>query len=175
MLTFLTFGTIWYWLLLSLAVIVGILCVEAAENGLAATITLIIATVLLGNLTSFREILHEPSRLFTALAIYFGAGIVWAFIKWYFFVKKQYYRYLEAKRTYVSTSVSNYHPQVSQHKGDITRWMTYWPLSMLGSMFNDVVRKTWTHIFYAFRNLFQKISDRVFASVLPDNKKTNAA
>jgi hypothetical protein len=179
MLTFLAFGTLWYWLFLSVAVLIGIICVEATESGGGATVTLIISLVLFGNIRDYRALLQDPSRLIVFLAIYFAAGIGWSLLKWYFFVRKSLNDYLDKTRTgdmyFKPSSVAAWQPQASQHKGDIIRWMSYWPLSIVGTMFTDVISKLWNHIFYAFRNLFQKISDHVFASALAEAKNKDVA
>jgi hypothetical protein len=55
-------------------------------------------------------------------------------------------------------------PQVSQHKSDIMEWMTFWPISIVVYLFEDVITALWNWIYREIANSFQKMSDRIFNS-----------
>jgi len=63
-------------------------------------------------------------------------------------------------------------PNVTNHKGDITFWMTYWPWSFFWTMFDDPIRRAFKWIYLHIRQVFQKISDRIwqgFEDDLPED------
>lgn len=58
----------------------------------------------------------------------------------------------------------NEKPRATKNKGRITAWMAFWPFSFVGTMINDPLRRVFKILFDAFRSLYQKMSDRVFAN-----------
>lgn len=59
-------------------------------------------------------------------------------------------------------------PKASKFKRKIIFWMTYWPFSLIHSVFNDMLRFIWSEIYSTFANIFQKISDRKFRDIDTD-------
>jgi hypothetical protein len=59
-------------------------------------------------------------------------------------------------------------PSARAHKGDLTRWATYWPFSIVGTLLNDVVRKAWTYIYELLQSTYQRMSNYVFRGALSD-------
>lgn len=59
-------------------------------------------------------------------------------------------------------------PLARNHKSDILRWMSYWPISLTCTLINDPVRKLFNRIFYAIQKYFQMISDSAFKGTEAD-------
>lgn len=53
-------------------------------------------------------------------------------------------------------------PRARNNKGRIVAWCSYWPLSAIGTVLNDPVRRFFTWLFNAFSSLYQRMSDYVF-------------
>jgi hypothetical protein len=54
-------------------------------------------------------------------------------------------------------------PQAVNNKSRIIFWMSLWPCSALGTLLNDPVRRLCSYLFNAFKAMYQKLSDRLFA------------
>ncbi len=61
-------------------------------------------------------------------------------------------------------------PDVTQHKSEIIFWMTYWPVSLIWTCIDDIVKKLFEHIFNVIRSSLQGISDRAFKIYDEDTK-----
>ncbi len=59
-------------------------------------------------------------------------------------------------------------PRARDYKGKIMSWMIYWPLSLIGTLIDDPIRKLFQAIFNAIQGAFQRISDRAFKGVEDD-------
>lgn len=67
-----------------------------------------------------------------------------------------------------TNGVSAEPPPAREHKGDIMRWMSYWPFSIVGTILNDFVRKAWTHIYNFMVGTYDRISTYVFRNYAGD-------
>jgi len=67
-------------------------------------------------------------------------------------------------RDYILTQT----PLFRNHAGDLTRWATYWPFSMIGFALNDIVRKAWRHIIEMLQTTYQRIANHVFRNINAD-------
>lgn len=56
-------------------------------------------------------------------------------------------------------------PMVSQNKGRIISWMTYWPWSGLWTLINDPIRRTFRFLYSRISSTLQRMSDRIFADI----------
>ena len=59
-------------------------------------------------------------------------------------------------------------PKVSDNKGRIMRWMTFWPVSMIWSLINDFVKRTFRVIYYKIAGFLQSIADKMFSGFKDD-------
>jgi hypothetical protein len=130
-------------------------------------------------------VLSDPKRTALLVLAYFAVGAIWGVVKWVFFVHSQLEQYNEAKarflaenkltaidtpkaafdfREFISRRFSRVevNPQVSNHKADVTFWMSYWPFSALWTLINDPVRKFFRMIYTYLQGTMQSISDRMF-------------
>lgn len=158
------FGTLGFWLLSVIAFIIIILALENKRwGGTGATLTMIgfFAALWFFGGQTLREasdfITQHPIKCTLNILGYIVVGIVWSFVKWYYFLLN----YKEkVDRTYQNWR--NYIPKVVDNKGKIIAWMTYWPMSALWTIINDPVRRMYDKIYRKLGKVYQKISDNVF-------------
>lgn len=110
----------------------------------------------------------------TYAGIYVAVGVVWSFAKWFFFlinerdatrnfVKKELAKYKKDNSGYWSEPKINI-PQASDNKGRIVAWMSFWPLSVVGTLLNDPIRKLFNYCFNQFKHLYQAMSNKLYAA-----------
>ena len=155
------FGTIWFWIL---SVITFLLISISLENrkwgNFGATLTIIGFLITLyffggqtlGNFISY--IINHPLSTIVNIAGYIFIGIIWSFVKWYYFLLN----FKDSKSGKDYDQWKSYIPKVSDNKGKIISWMTYWPMSAAWTIINDPFRR----IYFRIEKVYQKISDRVF-------------
>jgi hypothetical protein len=190
-------GTIWFWALLLLDFIIITALVEN-EKGFWATVVFIgslIGLDYLWKLPILQTIQLNPLKFTELVSLYFGLGIGWSILKWYLFTTKEKFRYNEYKADFLSKrnakeltpalasalqdslagqpawgsyKISAVPPSAREHKADLTRWATYWPMSMIGFALNDVVRKSWRYIITMLQSTYQRISNHVFRGASAD-------
>ena len=65
-------------------------------------------------------------------------------------------------------------PQVRENKTRILRWMGFWPVVVLWSLFRDALVRAWNEIYAATSRWLQRISDKIFSGVrndLPESRR----
>lgn len=55
-------------------------------------------------------------------------------------------------------------PLAIKNKSRLIAWAAFWPCSFIGTFLNDPVRRLFTFLFNSFKDLYQKLSDWVFAN-----------
>lgn len=104
---------------------------------------------------------------------YLVIGIVWSFAKWVLFLLKfkafrndnwaaynnDAWRY-NGPRTFQGIFISDT-PKASRFKPEIVGWMCWWPLSAIGTLINDPVRKAFYFAFDMFAGSYQRIADKI--------------
>jgi hypothetical protein len=190
------FGGIAFWIL---AVIVfGIIAALVEnENGTWATITFIASLAglnFLYKLPIIATIKLNPGKTAVLVLSYFAAGVVWSIVKWALYLHNKLAAYNDYKAKFLAdnkaevltgelavklqekldslynNSISAKAPEAREHKGDLTRWATYWPFSIAGTLLNDVVRKAWDHIYNLLQGTYQAISKAIFKNATADIK-----
>lgn len=125
------------------------------------------------------------------VAAYVGAGVLWSFVKWWSYLMnfrrafrqardrflasrlagapyqadelKAYFRsHLREFGKYGSAIVDFKVPQAQDNKGRIVAWIGFWPLSILGTVLNDPIRRLCALSFNWLRGLYQRLSNRIF-------------
>jgi hypothetical protein len=138
------------WLLLSLLAIITI-AVVATESWGWSTFSVLLTMVVLYFFTPFVfAVFRDPWSVVIYAAIYVGIGIVWAFVKWYFYV-------LNRRDAGVSKP-----PTAREHRSDITGWMAFWPWSAIWTLINDPVKRMYKALARSLEKVFDGISRRVF-------------
>src|SRR4051812_42201927 len=190
MLGLLAIGTLWFWVVLVLlfCVVTTLVEVEAGAWATGVLLVSVFGMTKLYHVSLWTIITTNPGVVATGVCTYFLCGIVWSFIKWYFFLRKRVTKYNELKTEFLENKGVNhftselasmfndklaYHQEAkpvkaSDHKSDLTRWATYWPFSMTGTLLNDFVRKAWEHIYNMLHTTYQRMADTMFADAKKD-------
>jgi len=183
------FGGIFWWLIIAVWFVAMALMIEANDSWHATWISLVCFGALwwaTGGHNPFPWLgRHWQDLLMGALA-YFVLGGMWSIIKWWFYLHKRanYYEEnikpdLEKKwsgfvdsqkaaykndfKNYVQANVYDMPPDVKNHKGDIMMWMCWWPMSLLGSVFSDLLHNIFQWIYRMLSTMLANMAKRVFA------------
>jgi hypothetical protein len=200
-------GSFWFWVLLLGANLLLLFATETKRGWLATSsvVAFLAALQFCGGVDVIGYLVEHPLAVFTVAGVYLGAGVVWATVKWWWFVNLQKGRYDELKADFLEgkgvlpesgkslwespipeelkvewselvhdqSTATNHdaltpHPQVTKHKTDITRWMSYWPWSLLYTLCNDAIRHACEQILHHMRSYLQGMSDRAWSSARDD-------
>lgn len=170
--------------IIAAAVVLSAIILTELEHFGAATITLVASVVAMNyfdvlNVMGFVKSNSESVTIYTA--VYFVAGIVWSFIKWFSYLYGFRDRYREAKEKFKSTfsggnldeAFRDYlnrvdqrdllvRPSETNNKGRIIAWISLWPFSIIGTILNDLVRRICTRIYNYYKALYQRVVKYVF-------------
>lgn len=126
-------------------------------------------------------------------AYYFGIGVLWSLVKWYFFLVNSKCTYKAQKTAFLSKiSKQGAHiaeaakegrihsecikdwiaevnrnrliPKASDHKSRIATWMMYWALSMIGTLVGDWLQKLWEAIYKLFGSVYDRMTKMVYGN-----------
>jgi len=175
------FGTLWFWLLITVTGGLILFFLETAllddhdtGGGFKVTLVLIGAGLLYyfwgskEDITSiFTYIKENPGNVLVLFGGYLVAGVVWAIVKWYFFLlnKKEYYKRSNIPFHRVSI------PKASNNKSRIISWMMYWPFSGLWTLINEPIKKAFQLIYRNIEGFFDRMSEKIFAKDIQDATK----
>ncbi len=175
---FLIIGSLWFWVLFAVASILIIFFLEKALNdeyhdtggGFPSTIVIIGALTLYYFFGSKQDIYDlgnylkdHPWMSLLRIGMFVVVGIIWAFAKWYFFLqnKKEYFKKQKENYSDYVFKESDI-PQAKRNKSRIISWMSYWPFSMLWTLFDEPVKKIFRYIYTKIESTFQKMSNSTF-------------
>jgi hypothetical protein len=162
------------------------------------TIGLLAAFQFLFKVEVFDTILTHPYLAVFSFIGYFAVGTGWSVWKWYLFAMERVKRYFDIKTTWLrnqgadpdnppdgieekwvkhlkedypsgrEAAMLTEPPLVSEHKTDIIRWITYWPISFAWWALHDIVKGIGTAIYNYMASVLQAISDKVYERVRKD-------
>lgn len=184
-------GSIGFWVLLGLEFIVLLALTEYERPGWGIFSIVVVGLLLrfFGGIGVFDYVWNNPRLILFYFLGYLVAGIAWAVVKWWFFVRDQKEKYLAAKENFFSSrtgqspdltkrewigsreyrsllnSKDGIAPLARDNKRRITMWMIYWPWSLLWTLVNDAVKRLYKEIYEAIHKFLQNISDSVFKGV----------
>lgn len=166
------FGTLWFWLLSVIAVILIVATTEVEDSNSWGYVILIGTLCLMyffGNKQSFNEtfsyIAQNPGVIILTTLAYLALGVVWSLVKWYAWLKA---RVAKAKANNSMYYASQY--QVSENKERIVNWMMYWPFSAFWTLIDEPVKKTFKALFSALEKTYQRMADRATKELQPNKK-----
>jgi hypothetical protein len=178
------------WLLtIEIIVFIALVVLVEAEWFSSATLSLIIvvaATQYFNLIPLWGWLKHNYFMLGVYIPGYLAFGaLVWSFTKWYLFLKAFQYARQEAIRVflegrkeglppatpegirtgigyqrYKNTRLSDT-PRASDYKGKIIAWMCWWPLSMIGTLLNDPVRKFFNWAYLHLSGYYQRMANKM--------------
>jgi len=190
--------TIWFWVWLVLGWVTLTVTTENDYPGLGTLALLALLALLqwLIGVPVLQWIWHNPFTTLALVGVYFFAGTIWAFIKWWFFVtgelrnydavrdaylkdiaklppgkvpehvKPDFIEYM--KRVYGPRYMERIKPSPSNHKSQIMTWLGFWPFSAAWTLLNDPLRRACEAIYNTVASTLQRISDYVFKQVEAD-------
>jgi len=178
--------SIWFWIVMVLGFLGLIWTTETESPLLAATIvgaSALVAHSIFG-VSIFALVASNPLIAIGALFGYLVAGVLWAFPKWYFFVRNRRDQYLNQIRGFLrgcgydqwdsATTVPDEYldryfkqfgqrrrsiiPLARDHKSRIIHWMAWWPFSMIWTLINDPIRHMFRWTWETLRGTFDAIA-----------------
>lgn len=176
---FLIFGTLWFYISVSISIALVFYFLESAltvdykdvGGGIATTIVLLVFGALYFFFGSKQDIYdigtfikNNPGKIFLYALLYVLIGVVWSFVKWYFFLlnrrDEMVKEYLHNDGYGTPTT-----PTASKNKSRITTWMTYWPFSATWTLINQPIKRTFKFMYSSFEKLFSQMSTSMFSDL----------
>lgn len=115
----------------------------------------------------FSYIVSSPKIIFSWFVVYIGVGIIWGFIKWYFFLHKQIEKETERlSKGYVLEHSSVFIPTARDNKWRIMSWMMYWPFSALWTALDQPLKYAFNYVFSKIEGWFDEISKSMYKDVI---------
>ena len=180
------FGTLWFWMLVSFECILLFVFIDS-ENGIGATVSIFTFAALLhffGDIDVVNFFVEHPIRAGVAIVSYFLIGTVCATLKWWLYVRNKieesigvrdrwlerhgYSWPLETDKqksewvTYKENESRFSPPKISDHKSDFTRWIAFWWIVMLWSVFDDLVKGICKEIYRRVSTMLQTMADNMW-------------
>lgn len=185
--------SIWFWLLM-LVGIVGLIWTTETESPFLAAVIFGVSAVaahFLFGVSLFAAIVANPLVAIGAVLGYLLAGVLWAFPKWYFFVRNKRNAYLDQLRTFLrglgyegwdtATTIPDEHrrewfkyhgrrrgslvPLARDNKSRILHWMAWWPFSMIWTLINDPIRHLYRWTWETLRGVFDSIAKAAMGGI----------
>lgn len=180
-------GTIWFWLVLLVLTIIGVIACRVRWEGFGIFCLGIffLAWWLLGDLA--KHVQPDPWCLLWYPLGYIGIGLAWCIPKWIFFldkIKRSYRAALDGfgltkekwkdwssqvgcwwydqGMSFDSHTGKLTPPQFNSNKERISGWAVLWPWSVTETLLGDVIKRIVDEIIHLCKWLFQAISDRMF-------------
>lgn len=184
--------TIFFWLLVGLAIVFLFVCTENEWGGWATFVLLSVLAVIniVFKVPIFNWMLNNPKLLIGAVAGYFMVGTSWSVIKWVFYVHKELDAYYDTKELFLQhhnldidkespipkefkekwadSAYRIRQPQIKEHKMSIYIWIAYWPWSMVWTLINDPIKRLVKWIYRRIESTLQAISDRIWRKTSAD-------
>lgn len=162
------FGTIWFWVLMSLVCIVLMAVQENAESpgrwSTAWVIATLVALYYCGANESIRQlglhIYHNIGETLLYFLLYVVCGVVWSFLKWGFMVHDQVEIYNKKFDTYPNYPAKWDAPELADYKGDIFNWIFYWPFSMIWFLIHEPIERLFKVIMDNTKKVYEGITNR---------------
>lgn len=165
--TLFLFGSVLFWVIISLTLLVILITTEIEESNSWGGFILILTFCALyfgGNSNEINSLLksisQNPETLFLCFFGYILIGVIWSFVKWYFYLisLKENLTTQKWENVYISQKDKF---NAKYNKERIVNWMLYWPISALWTLVNQPLRKLFNRIYVGVEKQFQKISDKV--------------
>jgi len=154
----------------------------AYDSIIGATVALVAATLALWwiGVPVLEWGSNHRTELIWGSVFYLPIGTGWAFFKWYLklidkremlreqkdsWFKKWYPGQDSTKEKDWKEHVNDAKPSPKYHKEQIMTWLTYWPLSVFWTVFDDFVKRVAKAIYNHISGYLQRMSDRVFRDV----------
>ena len=108
--------------------------------------------------------IENPSAILWSFVGYLGLGVIWAFVKWYFYLHKRVAK--EMGNTMITPYTTVNIPIAGDNKWRIMSWMMYWPFSAVWTVINQPIKNAFNYIFIKLEGVFNSISKSMYKDVL---------
>lgn len=185
------FGTFWFWALVA-AEVVALYVFTECENGIGATLSLVVFGALLqfaGHIDILGYVVANPFLILGAAAAFFLLGLAYATFRWIIFVMdlREKYNDFKArflKENYITGDVVPEHlravwkerlerysgspsldkvPQIRDNKGRWMRWAALWPFSLTIYLCKDFISGIVRRIYRAMEATLQRMADSIWS------------
>jgi|688.fasta_scaffold238755_1 hypothetical protein len=165
----LAFGTIWFWILITVISGIIIWITEEENDGIWSSniwfFGTLVALYFLGNSESFNEIgtyiIQNPGVAIGIFAAYILLGSIWSIVKWFFYLKRIKAKHQEY--SFYSFDMNDY--KIGRNKERVLHWMIYWPLSSVWTLINDPVKKAFEFVLSQFGGFYDKMSEKILGDI----------
>lgn len=178
-------GGFWFWGLLFTSFCLLTWLTEA-HKGFGATLVVLVTLFLLqvfGNVNVLKFMKENPGTTVVYCLVYLIMGAIWAFWKFYFFVRKKKEKYLTQKNKFINAGNTqeawlvyvnaDYNlkdlANFDINKPRILLWMMYWVPSAIWTIINDPVRRMCENIYRilstAFKNMYMKVMKEAITDI----------
>lgn len=188
LLSFFVFGSIWFWAIMAIEIILLFAFVEQECFGYSFVSLAIFLGILclFGNFNVFSYITENPIECLKYLGYYLVLGVVWSYAKFTLVGSKlkrkidlMRLEYLKNVNTKVTTDEdwqrhlrSNLDwkdkksLEISNFAKRVIGWMAYWPISLLATVFKDILIDFYEFIYHTFLiNSFTRLHNYFFKDV----------
>jgi hypothetical protein len=167
--------------------------VDYNRGGSALGVVLITAALvtLFSDFNVLTWIIHNGYTLIGYLLIYLAIGVLYGFVRWYFFLlnkRDEYGKLRESElvrwlgsqnrytdltqpgasaefKTYIfgrNSGLQDFPPHPRNHKARITTWMAYWPFSALWTLTHEPLYRLYNFIRERTMTIYTRMSRKVF-------------
>lgn len=186
--------TVWFWVWVAFVGLILSICVAWEAPGWA-TVTFLAACGLsdwaLGT-HIYASVMQNPLVMLEIFAVYILIGVIWSMPKWFFHVREIREDYLydvnrflwsrdrEQNNQIPEDLVADWlrspefrrwdgeiPPLASKNKSRITLWMMYWPISMVWTLIDEPVRRTFNFVYEQIQGVYTRISEHAFRDLPP--------
>lgn len=161
---------LWYIILPLFAIILLFLIESANSTGVATFVTVLtlLALELFTSIQPFSYAISNPLETLWFGLAYVAAGVVYVWIKWYFFVHARLRTEIEHRKKWPNDVSPLKAPRVDSNKSRIIGWMLYWPISAAWTILNDPLYRLFESIYNFIGSGLQKIANKIYASAETD-------
>lgn len=160
-------GTVWFYIILAIASIIFIACIENEHYETPAVVSVILAILYWKAFTAF-----SLASIALVVGGYAVAGVLWSVYRWYRFVQKTAFEFREEHGNVLDNEDKEslkYRLKVSNHKSNIIGWIAYWPWSLLWNITGDFFNM----LYDAMVNAYQHIADRALNGFTIEEPKSS--
>lgn len=150
--------------LLILAIVLSACADDAPEFGVVLVLAAL-SIIAFANWPGFLAVVTNPGLMVVGITFYFVAGVIWSFVKWYFFnldAAENFRERLANARKIEGYRPEDFRPKASDNKRRIIAWIGYWPFSLLRFLLGDVVKRIATKIYQMLAKQYDAVSRRMF-------------
>lgn len=166
-----TLWTLGFWIITAIASLLILILSEHDGEGWALIIlAVLVGAVTLANPPIQNLIQTNPFFLIIAFFLYVIMGVVWSFIKWYFFLLNvrdamktdpDYQRNVHGTGITVRGRFVYLPVKAHDYKARVIGWMMYWPWSAFWTMIDDPIRRICNRLYVACQTQFQRMADSI--------------